>query len=65
MNYSNLELNHEAETLAQLEFNLLQDGYLIHCNIEAVRFDDLNRPYEQTTNGRIMLSNNKLIVNRH
>lgn len=65
MNYSHLELNHEAEVLAQFEANLIEQGYIIDCKIENVKLDSLNRPYQQTASGKIMLSNKKLIVNRH
>jgi hypothetical protein len=53
MNYSSLELQH---ILAQLESNLIDEGYIISCDIEKVKFDEHNRPFEQTANGRVMLS---------
>lgn len=65
MNYSNLELNHEANTLAQFEANLIEQGYIITCKVENIQLDSLGRPYEQTSNGKMMLSNKKLIVNKH
>jgi hypothetical protein len=65
MNYSHLELTHEAEVMTQFEINLLERGFIIHCKIENVKLDSLNRPYEQTPNGKIMLSNRQLIVNKH
>ena len=65
MNYSQLELNHEAEVLAQFEANLIEQGYIIDCKIENVKLDSLNRPYEQTPMGKMMLSNRQLIVNKH
>lgn len=65
MNYSNLELNHEANTLAQFEANLIEQGYIITCKVENIQLDSLGRPYEQTPNGKMMLSNKKLIVNKH
>lgn len=65
MNFSDLELNHEANNLAQFESNLIDAGYIIHCDIKNVELDSLNRPFEQTATGRVMLSNIKLVANRH
>ena len=31
-------------------------NYIVHCPIENILFDDLNRPYEQTPLGRVYLS---------
>ena len=65
MNYSNLELHHEANLLAELQSNLIDSGYFIHCNIEDVKFDEYNRPYEQTQYGKVMLSNSKWRTNKN
>jgi hypothetical protein len=65
MNYSNLELHHKYQILAELESNLIDEGYHIHCNIEDVKFDEYNRPYEQTQYGKVMLSNSKWRINKH
>lgn len=56
MNYSSLELQHKYQILAQLESNLIDEGYIIDCDIENVKFDEHNRPFEQTKMGRVMLS---------
>lgn len=65
MNYTEAELRHEANLLAILESNLIDEGYFIHCNIEDVKFDEYDRPYEQTIYGKVMLSNIKWRTNRH
>ena len=65
MDYSNLELNHEANTLAQFEATLIEQGYIITCKIQDVKLDSLNRPYEQTESGKMMLPNKNLRVNKH
>lgn len=30
--------------------------YIVHCSVEAILWDEFNRPYEQTPNGKIYLS---------
>jgi len=65
MNYSHLELTHEAEVMTQFEANLIEQGYIITSKIENIQLDSLGRPYEQTPNGKMMLSNKKLLVNKH
>ena len=61
MDYSNLELNHEANTLAQFEANLIDRGYIITCKIQDIKLDDFGRPYVQTANGKDMLPNRNLV----
>lgn len=65
MDYSSLELNHEANLLAQFEAYLIEKGYIITCKIEDIKLDSLNRPYEQTDLGKMMLPNKNLRVNKH
>lgn len=56
MNYAQGELHHEEEILVNNFFNLLENNYIVHCQMENVKFDEHNRPYEQTPNGKIYLS---------
>ena len=30
--------------------------YIVHCSLDVIQWDEHNRPYEQTENGKIMLS---------
>lgn len=61
MNYSNLELNHEANTLAQFEANLIERGYIITGKIQDIKLDNFGRPYVQTATGKDMLPNRNLV----
>jgi hypothetical protein len=61
MDYSNLELNHEANTLAQFEANLIEKGYIIIGKIQDIKLDDFGRPYVQTLTGKDMLPNRNLV----
>ena len=65
MNYTEAELRHEANLLAILESSLIDEGYFIHCNIEDAKFDEYDRPYEQTIYGKVMLSNSKWKTNKN
>lgn len=31
-------------------------GYILDCNIDEVQFDEQQRPYKQTSSGKLMLS---------
>lgn len=30
--------------------------YIVHCSIDVIQWDEYNRPFEQTPNGKIYLS---------
>lgn len=30
--------------------------YIVHCSIDVIQWDEHNRPFEQTPNGKIYLS---------
>jgi hypothetical protein len=32
------------------------ENYIVHCPVENIQWDEHDRPYEQTPNGKIMLS---------
>jgi hypothetical protein len=31
-------------------------NYIVHCSVESIQWDEHNRPFEQTPNGKVYLS---------